>query len=79
MPHSPHRLYPPCLQVLDLSFNRLSSSLPESWGRLGFLSTLNLRSNTLTGSLPASWAAQTLLLQLCAGGGGRGHAAVGLD
>jgi hypothetical protein len=54
----------PCAQVMDLSFNLLSSSLPESWSRLAFLSTLSLRSNALTGSLPPSWAAQTQLLQL---------------
>jgi hypothetical protein len=50
--------------VLDLSHNSLTSSLPESWGRLAFLSSLNLRNNSLNGSLPAAWAAQAHLLQL---------------
>jgi hypothetical protein len=47
-----------------LSHNQLTSSLPESWGRLAFLSSLSLRNNSLEGSLPASWSAQTQLLQL---------------
>lgn len=51
-------------QVLDLAHNSLASSLPESWGRLAFLSSLSLRNNSLEGTLPASWSSQTRLLQL---------------
>ena len=54
----------PMLQALDLSYNRLTGSLPSSWGRLGFLAHLNLRSNRLIGSLPSGWSKQTALLQL---------------
>ena len=51
-------------QVLDLSHNQLTSSLPESWGRLAFLASLSLRSNSLEGALPACWSSQAQLLQL---------------
>lgn len=51
-------------QVLDLSHNQLTSSLPPSWAQLGYLSVLNLAQNNLEGTLPPAWAQQRLLLQL---------------
>lgn len=57
---------PPRCQVLDLSHNRLSGTLPPSWGRLAFLSSLALRNNTLNGTLPDAWSDAKSLLQLCA-------------
>lgn len=55
----------PVLQVLDLSHNKLTSTLPPSWAQLGHLSVLNLAYNQLTGALPPAWADQRSLLQLC--------------
>jgi hypothetical protein len=52
------------VQVLDLSSNQLTSTLPGAWGQLARLSVLNLNSNLLEGSLPSSWARQRSLLQL---------------
>jgi hypothetical protein len=51
-------------QVADFSHNHITGTLPESWGRLTFLSVLSLHSNNLTGSLPPAWAQQEALLQL---------------
>jgi hypothetical protein len=51
-------------QVLDLSNNQLTSSLPGSWARMSFLSVLSLQNNNLTGTLPVEWAEQRALLNL---------------
>jgi hypothetical protein len=52
------------LQVLDLSHNQLSSTLPAAWAQLAYLSVLNLAYNQLEGTLPPAWAEQRSLLQL---------------
>jgi hypothetical protein len=54
----------PVLQVLNLSHNMLTSTLPASWAQLGHLSVFNLANNQLTGALPPAWADQRALLQL---------------
>jgi hypothetical protein len=52
--------------MLDVSDNRLSGQLPDSYARLRFLSTLSLRGNALNATLPAAWAGgMPELLQLC--------------
>ncbi|KAK9796338.1 hypothetical protein WJX73_009316 [Symbiochloris irregularis] len=46
------------LQTLDVSTNRLTSTLPESWGSNGSLQNLasaDLSANSLQGSLPNDW------------------------
>lgn len=46
------------LQVLDLSDNQLSSTLPAAWAQLSYLSVLNLARNQLEGTCGrgSSWA-----------------------
>lgn len=53
-----------CLQVLDLSNNNLTGTLPDAWARMAFLSVLDLHNNSLNGTLPSVWAHQRSLLQL---------------
>lgn len=52
------------VQVLDLSHNQLTSTLPPAWAQLSYLSVLNLARNNLEGTLPPAWAEQRSLLQL---------------
>ncbi|KAK9809494.1 hypothetical protein WJX73_004499 [Symbiochloris irregularis] len=55
------------LQLLDLSTNRLNSSLPASWGTNGNLPSLtfaDLSANSLQGSLPGAWFTQGALKSL---------------
>lgn len=40
---------------LDLSYNSLSGTIPESYGSMGFLQVLNLGHNRLTGGIPTSF------------------------
>jgi hypothetical protein len=51
-------------QVLDLSSNALTSTLPAAWAQLLHLSVLSLNGNALKGALPPAWAGQRSLLQL---------------
>jgi hypothetical protein len=51
-------------QVLDLSNNQLTGSLPGSWARMSFLSVVSLQNNNLNGTLPVEWAEQRALLNL---------------
>lgn len=44
------------LLSLSLEENRLSGSLPRSWGSLSELVFLDLASNAFTGSVPATWS-----------------------
>jgi hypothetical protein len=50
-----------CLQILDLSLNKLSGSLPSQWLVLTNLQHINLDRNTLSGSLPFQWATMSRL------------------
>jgi hypothetical protein len=49
------------VQVLDLSMNKLSGSLPSQWLVLTNLQHINLDQNTLIGSLPFQWATMSRL------------------
>uniref|UniRef100_A0A7S0TB28 Leucine-rich repeat-containing N-terminal plant-type domain-containing protein n=1 Tax=Pseudo-nitzschia delicatissima TaxID=44447 RepID=A0A7S0TB28_9STRA len=54
----------PRLRVLDMSFNELTGSLPDSFARFNDLQALELHINSLTGEIPASYFENLLSLQL---------------
>jgi hypothetical protein len=43
------------LQVLDVSWNRLSTELPSAYSGLAAIKTVSVRSNTFTGTIPNAW------------------------
>ncbi len=43
------------LQLMDLSSNRLTYTLPAAWSALASLSRLDLGSNNFMSTIPASW------------------------
>ena len=47
---------PPSLAVLNLTSNKLNSSLPQDWGSSSSMAMLRLDNNPLTGALPEQWA-----------------------
>jgi hypothetical protein len=51
----------PFWQILDLSLNRLSGSLPSQWLVLTNLQHINLDRNRLIGSVPFQWATMSRL------------------
>jgi len=63
-PHHLHRAGCLASQILDISNNSLSGSLPAEWGSLQQLSHLNVSYNRLNGTLPESWATMSSLLVL---------------
>ncbi len=54
----------PGLQVLDMSFNELTGSLPPSFASFSSLVALELHFNSLTGEIPVSYFENLLSLQL---------------
>ncbi len=44
------------LQVLGLSHNQLTGTVPSSWASMASLQAAYMDSNQLAGDLPASWA-----------------------
>ena len=54
----------PRLRVLDMSFNELTGSLPDSFARFNDLQALELHRNFLAGEIPVSYFENLLSLQL---------------
>ena len=49
----------PLLRQLNVSFNQLNGTLPDSWGQAGALPALrllDLSSNQLAGGFPGAWS-----------------------
>jgi hypothetical protein len=54
----------PTLAVIDLSQNKLTGPLPDTWSRLASLQRVNVSFNDLGGELPEAWSAMTNLTTL---------------
>ncbi|XP_059438783.1 receptor-like protein EIX2 [Corylus avellana] len=54
----------PSMQEIDLSFNQLNGTIPESIGKLSMLVSLNLNDNQMSGTIPESIGKLSMLVSL---------------
>jgi hypothetical protein len=48
----------------DLTFNKITGTLPSSWSTMKFVGSIAIDENNITGTLPATWASMTSLTSL---------------